>query len=136
MIFEKTVYFEPTSLKRHRHTSTGRTYDPSCKEKQDFLKLIDIPLKKMEKPLTCTFHFFSARPKSHYRTGKYANELKPTAPKYNTSKKDIDNMAKFILDALNNKLYVDDCQVVKLYCEKNYTTEKSHIYMKFEEITD
>ena len=45
-------------------------------------------------------------------------------------------MAKFILDALNNKLYLDDCQVIKLYCEKNYTTEKSHIYMKFEEITD
>lgn len=136
MIFEKTIYFEPTSLKRHRHTGKGRTYDPSAKEKQDFLKMFDIPLKKMEKPLNCIFHFYCARPKSHYRTGKYSNELKPNAPKYNTCKKDIDNMAKFILDALNNKLYVDDAQVVKLYCEKNYTTDKSHIYMKFEEISD
>lgn len=134
MIYEKTVFFEPTSLKRHRHTKKGFIYDPSSKEKADLLKLLDIPLTKMEKPLSCILHFFSKRPKCHYRTGKYSNELKPTAPKYNTSKKDIDNMAKFILDALNNKLYIDDSQVVKLYCEKQYTTDQSYIYMKFEEI--
>ena len=37
MIYEKTVYFEPTSLKRHRHTSKGFVYDPSCKEKAELL---------------------------------------------------------------------------------------------------
>jgi len=136
MIFEKKVFFEPTSLKRHRHTKKGFTYDPSCKEKTEFLKLLDLPMNKMEKPINCTIQFFSKRPKSHYRTGKYSNELKSTAPKYNINKKDIDNMAKFILDALNNKLYLDDSQIIKLCCEKNYSNDEGYIFMKFEEIND
>ncbi len=136
MIFEKTIEFEPTSLKRHRHTKSGRTYDPSSKEKENFLKLLDIPLNKMENPIKCTLHFFSERPKSHFRTGKFANELKKNAPKYNISKKDIDNMAKFVLDALNNKLYLDDAQIVELECKKQYSDKKGKIYMKFEEIID
>lgn len=136
MIFEKTIPFEPTSLKRHRHTKTGRTYDPSSKEKEDFLKLLDIPLQKMDKPIKCTLFFYSSRPKSHYRTGKFSGQLKPNAPKYNICKKDVDNMAKFVLDALNNKLYVDDAQIFELYCKKLYSDEKDKgsIYMKFEEI--
>jgi Holliday junction resolvase RusA-like endonuclease len=136
MIFEKTVPYEPTSLKRHRHTKSGRTYDPSSKEKEDFLKLLDIPLNKMEKPIKCTLFFYSLRPKNHYRSGKYSGLLKPTSPKYNTSRKDIDNMVKFVLDALNNKLYVDDAQVVELYCKKEFSDnkDKGNIYMKFEEI--
>ena len=135
MLFEKTVIYEPTSLKRHRHTKGGRTYDPSSKEKSDFLKLLDLPLNKMEKPINCTLYFYSTRPKNHYRSGKYSNELKPNAPVYNTSKKDIDNMAKFILDALNNKLYLDDAQIVVLHCKKDYSKvkDKGSIYMKFED---
>lgn len=136
MLYEKTVFFEPKSLKRHRHTKKGFTYDPSCKEKSDLLKLLDLPLNKMEKPISCVLHFFCKRPKSHYRTGKFSTEIKKTAPKYNVNKKDIDNMAKFILDALNNKLYLDDSQIIKLYCEKNYSSDKGYIYMKFEEIID
>lgn len=136
MIFETTVNFEPTSLKRHRHTRNGRTYDPSTKDKSALVRLLHLPEHKMSLPIRCTLKFFSSRPKSHYRTGKYSGLLKSTAPKFNTCRKDIDNMAKFILDALNNKLYVDDCQIIYLNCEKHYTTDHSHIYMKFEEIQD
>jgi len=38
MIFEKTIQFEPTSLKRHRHRLAGGTYDPSKKEKDEFIQ--------------------------------------------------------------------------------------------------
>ena len=42
-------------------------------------------------------------------------------------------MAKFVLDALNNKLYIDDSQIINLYCEKHYITKQDRIYLKFVE---
>ena len=41
MIFESTIKFEPVSLKRHRHRLKGGTYDPSKKDKDDFIKVIE-----------------------------------------------------------------------------------------------
>ena len=39
-MFEITINFEPVSLKRHRHRLRGGTYDPSKKDKDDFVKTI------------------------------------------------------------------------------------------------
>ena len=51
MIFESTIHFEPVSLKRHRHRLKGGTYDPSKKDKDDFIKAIEnFPTEKMTKP--------------------------------------------------------------------------------------
>ena len=135
MIFESTIYFEPVSLKRHRHRLKGGTYDPSKKDKDDFVKLVEnLPEEKMTKPIKCILHFYCKRPKSHYKTGKYSNILKDTAPKYNTNNKDLDNMVKFVLDALNDKLYVDDCQIIEINCIKSYSNDDGYIYLKFMEI--
>ena len=135
MIFEKTVSFEPVSLKRHRHRLKGGTYDPSKKDKDEFVKAIgDMLEEKMSHPMKCSLQFFCKRPKNHFKTGKKANELKDTAPKYNTNNKDLDNMVKFVLDALNDKLYVDDCLIVEIHCMKSYSEADGYIYMKFEEI--
>jgi len=137
MIFERTINFEPVSLKRHRHRLKGGTYDPSKKDKDDFVKIVgDLPLEKMTKPIKCTLHFFCKRPKTHYKTGKNAHILKDTAPKYNTNNKDLDNMVKFVLDALNDKLYTDDCLIVEINCVKTYSNSDGYIYAKFEEIND
>ncbi len=137
MIFERTINFEPVSLKRHRHRLKGGTYDPSKKDKDDFVKVVgELPLEKMTKPIKCTLHFFCKRPKNHYKTGKNAHILKDTAPKYNTNNKDLDNMVKFVLDALNDKLYTDDCLVVEINCIKTYSNSDGYIYAKFEEIND
>ncbi len=134
-MFEKTVNFEPVSLKRHRHRLKGGTYDPSKKDKDNFVKAVgDLPENKMSKPIKCELQFFCKRPKNHYKTGKKSNELKDNAPKYNTNNKDLDNMVKFILDALNDKLYVDDCLIVEIICKKMYSDGEGYIYMKFEEI--
>ena len=46
--------------------------------------------------------------------------LKPSCPLYNITMPDIDNCAKFILDAMNHILYDDDRQVCKLICNKHY----------------
>jgi len=135
MIFEKTVPFEPVSLKRHRHRKHGGTYDPSKKEKEEFVKVLEhLPIEKMTQPIQCILHFYCKRPKNHYKTGKNAHILKETSPKYNVNNKDLDNMVKFILDALNDKLYLDDCQIIEILCSKNYSDNDGYIYMKFSEV--
>ena len=137
MIFETTINFEPVSLKRHRHRLKGGTYDPSKKDKDEFIKVVgNLPEEKMTNPIKCELHFFCKRPKNHYKTGKKSNELKESAPKYNTNNKDLDNMVKFILDALNDKLYIDDCLIVEIKCNKSYSDVDGYIYMKFEEIKE
>lgn len=135
MIFEKVIQFEPVSLKRHRHRLKGGTYDPSKKDKDDFVKLIDnLPENKMANPIKCSLEFYCKRPKSHYKTGKNAHILKDNSPIYNTNNKDLDNMVKFVLDALNDKLYNDDCQIVEINCKKLYSSGDGYVSLRFEEI--
>jgi len=135
MIFESTIKFEPVSLKRHRHRLKGGTYDPSKKDKDDFIKAIEnFPEEKMTKPLKCVLNFYCKRPKNHYKTGKNAHILKDTSPKYNINNKDLDNMVKFVLDALNDKLYTDDSLIFEISCSKMYSEGEGYIYAKFMEV--
>ena len=137
MIFESTINFEPVSLKRHRHRLKGGTYDPSKKDKDDFIKVIEnFPEQKMTKPIKCVLNFYCKRPKTHYKTGKNAHILKDTAPKYNINNKDLDNMVKFVLDALNDKLYTDDSLIFEITCSKLYSENDGYIYAKFMEVDD
>lgn len=74
--------------------------------------------------------FFFPRPKSHYRTGKHASDMKADAPNYHTSKPDVDKLERCVLDALTGVLWKDDsqvayvCQKVKCYCavERGFLT--------------
>jgi len=137
MIFESTINFEPVSLKRHRHRLKGGTYDPSKKDKDDFIKVIEnFPEEKMTKPIKCVLNFYCKRPKTHYRSGKNSHMLKETAPKYNINNKDLDNMVKFVLDALNDKLYTDDSLIFEITCSKMYSEKDGYIYAKFMEVDE
>ena len=71
----------------------------------------------------CVLEFYMPRPKNHYRTGKYSNELKPKAPHIHTKVPDVDNLSKFILDAMNAVFYDDDSQVVGLMSHKEYCND-------------
>lgn len=107
--------------KRHRHVNRGKftsTYDPSASDKADFLSMCmrHMPPEPWTGPVQLIVKFFMPRPKSHYRTGKRSNELKPDAPTWVTTKPDIDNAEKFVTDSLTGKFYKDDCQIV--YVEK------------------
>ena len=65
--------------------------------------------------------FKFARPESHYRTGKYAGQLKATAPKRMKAKKnDLDKLLRALLDALTGLVYMDDGQVDTLSATKRY----------------
>jgi len=126
-----TVYlnvpYTPTSQKRHRHTRNGRTYDPCCEHKRDFLKLCMVVSSPPgpqwhSRPVECTIVFTFARPRSHL-TSKGA--LRKGVPERHIYKPDADNLAKFVMDALNGTYYKDDSQVYALHVVKRYGEENS-----------
>lgn len=73
--------------------------------------------------LRVSLMFAIKRPKSHYRTGRFSEELKPDAPVYCNKYPDIDKAARAILDSLKVAgAITDDSQVVQLHCRKTYAT--------------
>ena len=52
-------------------------------KKKAFLKQIITGIKKkpFDRPIKAELYFYETRPKSHYRTGKYADQLKFSCPK-------------------------------------------------------
>ena len=117
---------KPVAQKRHRYTfkkGFARNYDPSFTDKKKFkAKVLEFKPNKMIKSsivLCMTFHM--PRPKSHYRTGKYSHLLKDNAPKTHIVKPDIDNLAKFVMDALQGILWDDDSYINALEVKKVYS---------------
>ncbi len=125
-IVRLTVEGTPVAQKRHRHTSVGkfvRTYDPSSKDKSDFLALcfnqipkkLGLMIENWEGSLRLDLKFIMPIPKSYSKKKKLsllnADHLK---------KPDIDNMIKFVMDALNKIFWKDDSQVSCLYATKIY----------------
>lgn len=120
-----TIKGDPFAQKRHRHFSRGgitRVYDPSANDKAIFLKkcLQYAPHELINEPIIINWHAFFKRPKSHYRTGKYSDQLRQDAPLYHTRKPDRDNIDKFILDALTGKFISDDKLVVGGLIKKDW----------------
>ena len=119
----------PQAQKRHRHTKRGsyiHTYDPCSNDKNVFL-FKTLAEKKPDKlilgPIKMTLIFHMPRSKSHYRTGKFSGILKDSAPNTHSSKPDIDNLQKFVLDSLNGVYFKDDAQVYMIIASKWYSEE-------------
>jgi len=89
----------------------------------------------LEGAVSLTTLFCLPRPKSHYRTGKYAGMLKHDAPTAHTTKPDTTKMVRAIEDALSTKkkkgvvifsgAWIDDSQVTaqnnrKVYADEQY----------------
>ena len=69
--------------------------------------------------ISASFHF--KRPKSHF---KKSGLLKPTAPKHILKRPDIDNCIKFLLDALQPEVILDDKLVVEVKVTKKWCNTK------------
>ena len=82
-------------------------------------------------PFAVGFLFRFGRPKSHYRTGRYAHLLKASAPRCHLGKPDLDNLIKAAKDALGDwdgrpaLVWADDSQITtyigkphKRYCNE------------------
>lgn len=128
-MFEFTIEGQPRPQERHRdiRTKTGKIvgkYDPSAKEKKEFLaKAMEFkPYKPVDYPITVILEFFFKRPKKHFYTTKaQKGELKPDSPFWRYSTPDIDNLIKFVTDALNTVFWVDDCLICEVIAVKHYT---------------
>lgn len=127
---EEMISFEvkgsPLALKRHRTFRKGNftgTYDPSKNEKSDFLAKVQ--QHAPDQPWTCPIHmmvtFDFDRPKSHFGTGKNAGKLKANAPMWHTKTPDLDNLVKFICDAMNKVFFKDDSQICLISMQKRYS---------------
>ena len=73
-------------------------------------------------PIQLIAEFFFARPKVHFRTGKYAGKLAPSAPEYHTQSPDLDKLLRAIGDGMTGVVYRDDRQIcVVQWVAKNWT---------------
>ena len=84
------------------------------------------PRKLIDAPLRVEIVCFFARPKVHYRTGKFSDQLKPDAPHAHTKAPDCDKLARGILDAMTGVVYYDDSQVSELVSKKEWTEGHEH----------
>lgn len=97
-----------------------------CKRNKDWRSLVSHTAKleyaglPLAVPLAVTMRFTMPRPKSHYRTGKHAGELRPDAPTYHAKKPDALKLARSTEDALTGIIWRDDCQTVALQVSKVY----------------
>ena len=101
----------------------GHAYDPSAKDKREFmLKCVEEQLPEgIAGPLSIDLTFEYKRPKTHFRTGKFSHIMKEDAPMIHTQTPDLDNLVKFVLDALNGKYYIDDRQIYKITARKKWS---------------
>ena len=116
---------DPQSQPRHRHTVRGkvvRTYDPKSNDKKELAKYIteNYSFEKTDKPLLVIIRANFKIPSS---TSKVQKQL--MNGKYRPKKPDIDNIAKYYLDAMNDIVYFDDAQIIALNIVKMYSEEPS-----------
>jgi Holliday junction resolvase RusA-like endonuclease len=113
----------PVALGRHRVARQGHMFNPSAKLQSEFSNSCSkfIPLQPLEGPLSASLIFQFSRPKNHYLQNKNGKILRENSDKYHYKKKDLDNLVKFVLDSLNQKMYLDDGQISHIQAMKLYT---------------
>ena len=115
---------DPVPQPRPRVSTRGgfaRAYVPSKHPVHEYRTQIaaaarDAGLTETGEPLSVVIDAVFARPKSHLRK----SGVKPDAPKL--PRPDVDNLAKAVLDALQD-VVGDDTKVARLVVEKSYGTE-------------
>jgi Holliday junction resolvase RusA-like endonuclease len=114
---EFTVYGNPKAQKRHRDRKGGKgKYDPSKPDKKSFLaKAVSaMPPEPPEMPVKLEISCCFQRPLEHFhiKNGKKTDRIKKRfLDEGCTINLDADNLAKFVMDALNKKAWIDDRQI-------------------------
>ena len=79
------------------------------------------PEKALDCPVAVNILLYVPRLQTHYRTGAQAGELKPNAPKLPASGRDIDKVARAILDAGQiARWWVNDARVAELTMRRRF----------------
>ena len=122
---EIEVHDRPRGQGRHR-TGRGREYTPtSTLQARHWIKEAwrEACFGMVRGPVRVDVTAVFARPKGHYGTGRNAERLKPSAPRWPTTRTsfDRDNLDKLVLDALTEaKAIEDDSFVVDGRVRKMY----------------
>ena len=113
----------PVALKRPRHRFGGHTYDPNYRDKKRFVKECQqqLPSEPLQGAIALSMLFELPRAKFHFSTAKKTlGHRKENAPELPIKVPDLDNLVKFVLDALNEHLFVDDKQICEINARKCY----------------
>lgn len=93
------------------------TYHKYYAYKQQIQKMVEGKIKtKFKGPISLVVTFYMPIPKNGKSKGKQVKE-----GQFHTSTKDLDNLIKGLLDALNGIAFVDDKQVCQIGSEKVYS---------------
>ena len=77
--------------------------------------------------------FHMPRPRHHYRSGKFADQLRPVAPREHQVKPDLDKLVRSVCDALVSACaIIDDSQISYLRAAKVWTTEAPYASITLE----
>ena len=128
---EFRVFGLPAPQGSKKHVGRGVMVESSKKVRpwrQDVMATSDRAYKGkvITNPVRLEVDFFFARPKSHYRTGKYSDLLREDAPIYAFTHNlgDLDKLLRSTIDALSfvtgGCIIRDDCLVVSISSSKQY----------------
>lgn len=103
-------------VKAYKRGAHAGVYDPGTagewKDRVAVAAKPYIPAEPLSGPLRVSLTFYFPRPKSHFRTGRYAHEMRPDAPSLHAKKPDRDNLEKAVTDALTvARMWQDDSQI-------------------------
>lgn len=124
-----------------RHVGRGRMIESSKHvapwRKRIAAKIAAERLQRLDGPVSCRLTFYMPRPKSHYRTGRFAGLLKPLAPVYSSKRPDIDKLERAVLDALTMSGVIgDDAQVAAVQKAKKYAMSVPGVFIELNRIND
>jgi len=86
---------------------------------------IKLPLFARDEPVNVEIIFTFTRPRTHYRTGRFADALKISAPHQHAGSPDLDKLIRGVLDALTAAgVWWDDRQVSRLIATKEFTNPR------------
>jgi len=134
-IIEFRVFGLPAPQGSKRYVGRGIMVESSKKVRpwrNDVIAASQLSYKQepLHCPVAIELTFFFPRPKSHFRTGKYAGMLKENAPLWTTSNADgdLDKLCRATLDSLSQKsggiILIDDSICARLTAEKRYVLQE------------
>jgi Holliday junction resolvase RusA-like endonuclease len=131
-----TVYSAPRALRRSVFVARlRRAVNPDRRlieqfreEMRQILANVTLPyFYNMESRVYIGITFRVRRPNHHFVNSDRSNALKLAFVNVRGTRGDIDNMVKFVMDASNMVLYVDDRQVTCLYANKIWHEDANSI---------
>lgn len=115
---------DPIAKARHRLTTIGgyaRQYDPQEKLKKSFALILRKSIENLWEPKELALKVdLIFEMDAFIGSSKAQSNLKEWQCSY-PLKKDLDNMAKFVLDCGNQILWPDDRYITELSCKKRYS---------------